>query len=103
MGLTAALLNSGRALEVFSAGIQVAGQNVANANTPGYIRETLVLEAADPFQKGGLIFGTGVLAEGIVQEIDKFLETRVHTANSDASASLARETILNNSKHRFAN
>ena len=94
MGLNAALLNSSRALEVFSAGIQVAGQNIANVNTPGYIRETLVLKVADPFQKGGLIFGTGVLAEGIVQEIDKFLETRIHTANSDASASLARRTIF---------
>jgi len=93
MGLNAAMINAGRALEVFSAGIQVAGQNVANANTPGYIRESLRLEAAPPYQKGNLIFGTGVLADGIVQIIDQFLETRIHTANSEASASLAKQTI----------
>lgn len=93
MGLNAALINSGRALEVFSAGIQVAGQNVANAGTPGYIREELRIEAADPYQKGNLIFGTGVLAEGVVQVIDQFLESRIHSANSDASASLAKELI----------
>ncbi len=93
MSLNAALGIASRALEIFTAGIQVAGQNVANANTPGYIREELQLDTALPYVRGGLVFGTGVFASGVKQQIDKYLETRIHTANSDYTAAHARETI----------
>jgi len=39
MGLSAALAAAGQSLEVYSTGLQVAGQNIANANTPSYIRD----------------------------------------------------------------
>lgn len=94
MGLNATLSMASRSLQVFSAGIEVAGQNIANAATPGYIREELLLDPNQPYQAGGLVFGTGVLATGIQQQIDVFLETRIHAANSDASASAARESIF---------
>ncbi len=94
MGLTAALSVAGRSLEVFTAGIQVASQNIANANTPGYIREQLNLDSQAPTAKGQLIFGTGVVATSITQQIDLFLEVRVHAASSDFSASQAKESIF---------
>jgi len=94
MGLNATLATASRSLEVFTAGIQVTGQNIANASTPGYIREELLLEAGQPFAKSGLVFGTGVIAGGIVQQIDKFLEQRIHAANSDFTASDAKQLIL---------
>lgn len=93
MTLNSVIRTAEHSLEIFTAGIQVAGQNVSNANTPGYIREELNLVAGDSYRKGDLIFGTGVRAEGIVQQIDKFLETRIHAANGDVSASAAREAI----------
>eukprot|EP00913_Durusdinium_trenchii_P013353 g12534.t1 len=93
MGLNAALAMSGRALEVFTAGIHVSGQNVANANSPGYIREELILETSHPYSTGGLVLGTGVLAEGVVQQIDQFLEKRLHTANADYSEVNALDKI----------
>ena len=46
------------------------------------------------YSNGQLVFGTGVTALGIQQQIDVFLETRVHTANSDASAAAARDSIF---------
>jgi len=82
-----------RALEVFTTGIHVAGNNIANANTPGFVREELLLAEAPPFRKGNLILGTGVLAVGIVQSIDNFLEARIQDANSDTSAAKANNTI----------
>jgi flagellar hook-associated protein 1 FlgK len=93
MGLNAALGIAGRALEVFSAGIQVAGQNIANATTPGYIRENLLLGTGPPYQAGQLVLGTGVMAQGIVQQIDQFLQVRIHAANSDVGAADARNQI----------
>ncbi|MDQ3332803.1 MAG: flagellar hook-associated protein FlgK, partial [Planctomycetota bacterium] len=102
MGLYAALHMSGRSLQAFTTGISVAGQNVANANTPGYIREELNLDPSSSYRSGSLVFGTGVQVSGIRQQINTFLETRVHAAKGDLAASSAKsgiysqlETVLN--------
>lgn len=102
MGLYAALHMSGRSLQAFTTGISVAGQNVANANTPGYIREELNLDPGQSYRIGSLVLGTGVEVAGIRQQINTFLESRLHIANGDAAAANARtgiydqlETVLN--------
>src|SRR5688572_11916008 len=94
MSLNSVLGSASRSLEVFTAGIQVAGQNIANASTPGYVRERLILETNAPYKAGQNILGTGVSVGGIVQQIDLFLEARVLRANTETSASKARETIF---------
>ncbi len=93
MSLTAALATASRALEVFSTAVQVSSSNIANANTPGYIREELTLATEEPYKRGGLIVGTGVKATAVRQAIDQFLESRIHLTNSEAHASSARESI----------
>ena len=52
MGLNAALSIAGTAHDAFSTGIQVSGNNIANSNTPNYIRESLILEASYPRPAG---------------------------------------------------
>lgn len=93
MSLTAALATASRALEVFSTAVQVSSNNIANANTPGYIREELTLSTEDPYKRGGLIVGAGVKATAVRQAIDQFLETRIHATNSEGQAASARESI----------
>ena len=93
MGLNNALAIAGRSLEVFTTGIEVAGNNIANADTPGYIRERLHLNPSQGTKKGSLIVGGGVIVDGIRQEIDRYLETRIHTASSDFFGSQEREDI----------
>jgi flagellar hook-associated protein 1 FlgK len=93
MGLNAALSIAGTALDVFSTGIQVAGNNIANSNTPNYIRESLILEASFPVQQGSLILGSGVTAAGIKQQVDQFLQQRIYTANGDASGASATNDL----------
>ncbi|MFT5095410.1 MAG: flagellar hook-associated protein 1 FlgK, partial [Porticoccaceae bacterium] len=93
MSLTAALATASRALEVFSTAVQVSSGNIANANTPGYIREELTLSSENPYQRGGLIVGAGVKATAVRQAIDQFLETRIHSTNAEAQAAGARESI----------
>jgi len=102
MGLYAALHMSGRSLQAFTTGIRVAGQNVANANTPGYIREELNLDPGHSYRIGSLVLGTGLQVSGIRQQINTFLESRSHIANGDSAAANARseiygqlETVLN--------
>lgn len=93
MGLNATLSMAKQSLEIFGTGIQVSGQNISNAGTPGYIREELVLNSADPYRQGALVLGTGVEISGIQQQIDLFLETRIHSANTEYSSISERNQI----------
>lgn len=73
-GLDAAV----KALNAARLGIQTAGQNVANAATPGYSRQRLLLSAALPFTMNGRFqVGTGVEVNGIVNTVDEGLELRL--------------------------
>ncbi len=72
--------NSLRANEI---ALQVVGQNIANANTPGYIREQVIFAPAPTQRMGRLLIGTGVQVDAIVQRIDQFLEGRLRNATSD--------------------
>lgn len=93
MGLNGALGIASNALEVFSTGIQVAGQNIANANTPGYIQEQLNVTTAPSYQAGNLVLGTGSEALGVTQQIDQYLQGEIYSANSNYSASNQLNTV----------
>lgn len=82
--------------------LDVAGQNIANAETPGYSRETAVLEtspslvvpALSPTTGDGADIGTGVGVETIVRIRDSYLESQFQSENSSlASASTLAETL----------
>ncbi|MBL4886436.1 MAG: flagellar hook-associated protein FlgK [Planctomycetaceae bacterium] len=90
MGLTSSLQAAANSLEIYTSGIQVAGSNVANANTPDYIREDMTLGTAPSYQTGGLTFGTGAQVNSIRQQIDLNLESQIHQANADAGSAAAR-------------
>ena len=76
------------ALSVSQLGIQVAGQNLNNAETPGYARSILQLSTDTSRKVGnGTILGTGVQVSGLVQVVDQFLEERLRLATGDAMAS----------------
>jgi flagellar hook-associated protein 1 FlgK len=72
-------------------GLQVTSNNVANANTPGYIRQNLVLTPAPTQRYGGLLLGLGVNVSAVVQQTDRFLEERVRNAASDLANSQTQE------------
>ena len=92
-GLNTALSIATNSLDVFTAGIAVAGNNLANATTPGYIRERLNVSASLPTTQGGLTFGTGANATGIRQQIDKYLESRTYAANADLGGTTTQADI----------
>lgn len=94
MSLNGALAVASRSLEVFSLGIQVAGQNISNAATPGYVRDVLITETLAPYSQGGVLIGGGVIATGVRQSIDSYLESRIHGANTDYSAANLRSNAF---------
>ena len=68
-----------RALQAAQLGITVTGQNIANVNTPGYSRQSVMLSAtaADGANLG--LVGSGVTIQGVQQFRDRFVDTRLQT------------------------
>ena len=73
--------------------LQVVGQNIANANTPGYIREIVNFTPGPSQTNGALVQGTGVQVQSITQQVNTFLESQLRNANSNqASADTLKGT-----------
>lgn len=73
-----------KSINASSIAIQVAGQNLTNASTPGYVREQVLLGTSYPKTNHGTTMGTGVDVGGVVQMIDVYLEERLRNSQSDA-------------------
>ncbi len=91
MSLLSSINLATNALHAQQVGLQVVAQNIANANTPGYIRQELVLSPAPTQRLGNLLLGLGVQVDGVVQRIDRFLEDRLRGASSDRAGSEVAE------------
>jgi flagellar hook-associated protein 1 FlgK len=92
MSLIGTIQQSAGALQAAQIGLQVVGNNIANANTSGYIRQQLEQASASAVRDGGLIKGLGVRTTGIVQTVDKALAERMYGAKSalDGAEALQR-------------
>ncbi len=91
MSLIGTIQQSAGALQAAQIGLQVVGNNIANANTPGYIRQQLEQASATAVRDGGLIKGLGVRTTGIVQSVDKALIERMFQAKAALDGSAALE------------
>jgi flagellar hook-associated protein 1 FlgK len=96
MGLGAALGIAGNALNVFSTGVQVTGNNLANASTPGYIVENLQLTPGPSYGVSPLVLGTGVEAVGVKQQVNQFLQQQLLGATSDYNSSNELNSVYTN-------
>ncbi|MGB7555626.1 MAG: flagellar hook-associated protein FlgK [Candidatus Korobacteraceae bacterium] len=65
------------ALQAQQAGLQTTTNNIANQNTPGYTRERVLLEEADPTMQNGMAFGNGVDLKGVQSLRDSILELQI--------------------------
>jgi flagellar hook-associated protein 1 FlgK len=75
--------------------LDVAGQNVANANTEGYTRQRADLGAVSTVQVASMFststgIGSGVRVTGISRAADPFLDTKLRTQTSGAAYLAAR-------------
>jgi len=62
--------------------LDTIGHNIANANTPGYSRQSVQLGSAMPVNLGGLLIGGGVDASSVQRSIDQLLGRRIQGQNS---------------------
>ncbi len=92
MSLFGSIQLAGNTLQAIQIGLQVVGNNIANANTPGYVRERVIYTPAPVQKLGDLTLGLGVEIAGIVQNIDRFVEERLRSVGGDrASADVQKK------------
>jgi flagellar hook-associated protein 1 len=89
-GLTDILHTARDALTAQSFGLGVAGQNVANVNTPGYVRRQADIQS-QPL--GSNSFGS-VVAKGIIRVADHYIEQRHYSALSNSSMATESDSLL---------
>lgn len=89
------LMDIGRsALAAQTAAIGVTGENISNVNTPGYSRQSPILETApyDPNQK--LSIGNGVTVATIQRSFDGFLQAQINTSTSAGGQQSTMQSAL---------
>lgn len=101
MSLFSTVQQAANALKVSELGLHVAGNNIANANTPGYIRQELVQAPAAGLRFGDVILGYGVRAVGVVQKLDEFTLERLRQTESDLASSEAQSEIYDQLESLF--
>lgn len=83
------------ALQADQTALSVVAGNVANANTPGYTKETPTFTENSPVTINGTSYGTGVTAGDAVSKRDRVLLDRLDQQQQMLSASSSRLDALN--------
>jgi flagellar hook-associated protein 1 FlgK len=98
MGLSQALSTAMSGLRATQAAISLVGSNVANAETPGYVRKSVI-------QVTGMTgdYGSSVLLNGVDRQLDQYLQTQLRTETSGAAYADIRATFLANLQNVYGN
>lgn len=98
MSLGQALATAMSGLRVTQASLALVSSNVANAESPGYVRKSLN-------QITGVTgdFGSSVRINGVNRELDQYLQTQIRTEISGATYADIRSTYLANLQSVYGN
>lgn len=97
------LLNVGvRSLLANQVALQTAGHNIANVNTAGYSRQTVVLQTVQGQFTGGGYIGQGVDVQTILRNQSELLTRQSSTASSVQSADVVRAERLRQLQEVFS-
>jgi flagellar hook-associated protein 1 FlgK len=78
------LINIGtRALQANQMALQVAGNNIANVNTPGYSRQNVVMQNLPGQYTGSGFIGKGVDVKTIERKLDEYLTRQSNIASAN--------------------
>src|SRR6185369_913188 len=96
MSLTVALSNAASGLQAAQASLRAVSDNIANVNTPGYVRKVV-----DTQQRVVVGAGQGVDITGVRRVTDQYLQLASMTAASDASRFDITAQFLDNAQSLF--
>lgn len=98
MGLSQALFTAMSGLRANQAALALVSSNVANAETPGYVRKDSVQVAATAGE-----MGTGVLVTGVNRTLDQYIQSQLRTELSGASYAGVRASFLSSLQSIYGN
>ena len=81
-----------KALAAQKTAIEVTGENISNVHTPGYSRQTVVLETAPGSVDSRYPIGSGVNVAAVQRSHDTFLQTQIQAETS----SNGKQTVVQN-------
>lgn len=93
IGLNGSLSIAENALAAQYAGIAVANNNIANANTPGYSRQVVQLSSV-AYQQNGIAVEGGVAYTGTTSIRDQVLNLAINQQTSQQTSLTAQSTLL---------
>src|SRR5215213_1713294 len=96
MSLSNTLRTAASGLQAAQASLRVVSDNIANVNTPGYVRKAVDQQ---PLVVEGI--GMGVKIEGVRRITDQYLQLASLTAGSDAKRWSAVSQYLDNAQSLF--
>lgn len=82
-------------LEAFQQALNVTGNNISNASTPGYTRESIQLSPSFAQNFGNGYVGSGVDVTGVLRNIDQFAQQQLQTANQNSAQQGSLVSIAN--------
>src|SRR5260370_11158216 len=94
MSLNTSLAIAVQSLLADNGAVQTTNNNIANANTPGYSRQTVILQPAAPTNEGNLSMGNGVVLEGFQSVRDELLQMQIQQQTQAQSGANAQLTSL---------
>ena len=74
---------AGNAVKTNQAALAVVGNNIANVNTDGYVRQELDIRENLPTKVGMAYIGSGALATGVKRAYDSLVESSLRSSFSD--------------------
>src|ERR1700742_1560447 len=89
MSLNDALAIAMSGLRANQAAMSLVSSNVANAETPGYVRKTL-----DQVTSSSGAYGTNVVVAGVNRQLDQYIQAQLRTETSGASYASLRSDVL---------
>ena len=98
MSLNAIMNTATSGMMAAQTGLRVTSDNIANVNTPGYVRKHVI---QSPLVVAGQ--GMGVSIEGVERVTDQYLQLASLTASSDASRWSTVSQYLDNAQSLFGN
>ena len=93
-------------LEAQQLGLDTVGQNVANANTPGYSEETVQLGAVASVQNAGYVSGSSLPGDGVdVESVQRltssYLQSQSYTEQGVQGSLTAQQSGLQGVQQNF--
>lgn len=82
--------------------LDVIGHNIANANTPGYSRQSTTISTQSPTQTGNGFIGGGVIATGVISSVDAYLEKQLTEATTQKTQYGALNSLYQTLQQRIS-